>query len=72
MQTELELGENREKYRIILESIEEGYFETDLRGNFIFYNDATSRILGWHKSELAGLNVREYTSRETAQKLLKY
>ena len=69
LQTEMELGENQEKYRIILESIEEGYFETDLGGNIIFYNDATSRILGWLKSELPGMNVRQYTSRDTAQKL---
>jgi len=68
-QTEVALGVNQEKYRIILESIEEGYFETDLRGNFTFYNDATSRILGWLKSELPGMNIRNYTSRDTAQKL---
>ena len=71
LQTELELGENREKYRIILESIEEGYFETDLAGNIIFFNEATSRILGWLKSELPGINVRQYTSRDTALKLFK-
>jgi len=69
LQTELALGENREKYRNILESIQEGYFETNLRGNFTFYNDATSRTLGWLKSELAGMNIRNYTSRETTQKL---
>ena len=69
LQTELELGENQDKYRIILESIEEGYFETDLRGNIIFFNDATSRILGWRRSELPGMNVRQYTSRDTAQEL---
>jgi PAS domain S-box-containing protein len=71
LQAELELGENQEKYRIILESIEEGYFETDLDGNIIFYNDATSRILGWLRSELPGMNLRQYTSHDTAQKLFK-
>ena len=71
LQTELELGKNQEKYRIILESIEEGYFETDLSGNITFYNDATSRILGWHRSELPGMNLRQYTRHDTAQKLLK-
>jgi len=70
LQTELALGENKEKYRNILESIEEGYFETDLSGNFTFYNDATSRILGWRKSELPGMNIHNHTSQETAQKLL--
>ena len=71
LQTEIELGENREKYRIILESIEEGYFETDLDGNIKFFNDATTKILGWDKGELSGMNVRQYTSRDTAKKLFK-
>ena len=71
LETELELGENQEKYRIILESIQEGYFETDLGGNIIFYNDATSRILGWLRSELPGMNLRQYTSHDTAQKIFK-
>jgi PAS domain S-box-containing protein len=69
LQTELTLGENQEKYRNILEGIEEGYFETDLSGYFTFYNDATSRILGWLKSELHGMNIRNYTSRETAKRI---
>ena len=54
LQTELALGENQEKYRNILESIEEGYFETDLSGNFTFYNDATSRILAGLKASCPG------------------
>lgn len=71
LQTELALGVNQEKYRNILESIEEGYFETDLSGNITFYNDATSRILGWLRSELPGMNVRKYTNRDTAKKLFQ-
>jgi PAS domain S-box-containing protein len=63
------IRKSREKYSGIFESIEEGYFETDLAGNFTFYNGATSRILGRLKSELPGMNIRNYTSRETAQKL---
>ena len=70
LQTETELGENREKYRSILESIEEGYFETDLRGNFTFFNASTSRILGWPKDELIGMNVRKYISRKIARRFL--
>jgi PAS domain S-box-containing protein len=70
LQTETELGENREKYRNILESIEEGYFETDLRGNFTFFNASAARILGWSKDELLGMNVRKYISRRIARRML--
>ncbi len=37
-QTQGDLRESQEKYRNILESIEEGYYEVDLAGNFTFFN----------------------------------
>ena len=39
-QVEEALRESEEKYRNILESIEDGYFEVDLTGNFTFMNDS--------------------------------
>ena len=40
----LRLGE--EKYRTILESVEEGYYEVDGEGRFTFFNDSFCAILG--------------------------
>lgn len=40
---EKELKKSEEKYRIILESIEEGYFEVDLAGNVTFFNSSMRR-----------------------------
>ncbi|HCX01528.1 MAG TPA: hypothetical protein DHO02_03810, partial [Syntrophaceae bacterium] len=37
-QDEEALRQSEEKYRSILEDIEDGYYETDLRGNFTFFN----------------------------------
>jgi len=34
------LKESEEKYRTILETIEEGYFEVDIAGNITFANDS--------------------------------
>ena len=62
---------SEKKYRNILESIEEGYFEVDLKGNLTFFNAALSRILGYSKEELMGMNNREYTSPESARKVYK-
>jgi PAS domain S-box-containing protein len=69
LHTEAALGENKEKYRNILDSIEEGYFETDLRGHLVFCNDAMSDILGWSRDELLGTNLRTHADRDTAKKL---
>jgi len=61
--------ESEEKYRIILESIEDGYFEVDIEGNFAFFNDALCRIAGLPRNELVGMNNRDYTTPETSRKM---
>lgn len=53
-EAEQSLRQSEEKYRSILESIEEGYYETDLSGNFIFVNDSMCRIAGISQQELIG------------------
>ncbi|HXI93223.1 MAG TPA: PAS domain S-box protein, partial [Blastocatellia bacterium] len=63
------LRESEEKYRTILQSIQEGYFEVDLRGNLTFFNDSLCRIIGTPAERLIGLNNREYSDAETARKL---
>ena len=62
------LKKSEEKYRTILESIEDGYFEVDLFGNLIFFNTALCDILGYPKSELKGKNYRSYMDAENAAK----
>ena len=68
-QAEETLRENEEKYRTILENIEDGYFEVDIAGNFTFFNDSLVKILGYSKDELTGMNNLQYTDKENAKKL---
>jgi diguanylate cyclase (GGDEF)-like protein/PAS domain S-box-containing protein len=65
------LRSSEEKYRSILESIGEGYFELDLDGNYTFANKANCRYLGYTKEELIGMNYRRHMDEETAKKLYK-
>jgi PAS domain S-box-containing protein len=65
------LREAEEKYRTILENIEEGYYEVDFVGNFTFFNDSMWRILGYPKEELMGMNDRQYTDQENAKRLFQ-
>ena len=60
-----------EKYLSILESIEEGYFEVDLAGNFIFFNDSVCRVTGYSREELMGMNNRQYTDEENSRKVFQ-
>ena len=54
------LRESEEKYRTILETIEEGYYEVNAEGWFTFVNDSTSRILGRSKADLLHMNIAEF------------
>jgi len=65
------LRESQEKYKSILDNIEDGYYEVDLAGNFTFFNHSTCRILGYSRSELMGMNNREYMDPENAGKVLQ-
>jgi diguanylate cyclase (GGDEF)-like protein/PAS domain S-box-containing protein len=65
------LRQNEEKYRTILEDIQEGYFEVDFSGNFTFFNDSMCRLYGYSKEELMGMNYRHYTDKEHSKKLFQ-
>lgn len=65
------LRESQEKYKSILDNIEDGYYEVDLAGNFTFFNHSTCRILGYSSSELMGMNNREYMYPENAGKVFQ-
>lgn len=64
-----QLREQDEKYRTLIENIEEGFFEVDLEGNFTFFNHSVCHILGYPPDELLGMNNRQYTTPENAKKL---
>lgn len=59
---EQDLRESEEKYRTILETMEEGYFETDIDGNFLFFNESFRKILGRPAREVLGENYRKFAS----------
>ncbi len=69
IRTEHELASSEAKYRNILENMQEGYYETDLAGNLVFFNRSLCRLLGYSKDELMKMNYRNYTDKENAEKL---
>jgi PAS domain S-box len=63
------LRESEEKYRTILENIEDGYYEVDLKGNFTFFNDSLCHIHGYPREELMGMNYHQYIDDENLKKV---
>ena len=68
-QAEEALRESEEKYRTILESIEEGYYETNTAGDFTFFNDSLAAIFGYTRDEMSGMNYKKNIDKEAADKL---
>ncbi len=63
-EAEMARRESEERYRTILEEIEEGYEEVDLEGNFTFFNETFQRMFGYGRSELLGSNFRRFAADE--------
>jgi PAS domain S-box-containing protein len=65
------LQESEAKYRTILQTIEDGYYEVDIAGNFTSFNDSLFRMLGYSRDEMIGMNNRQYMTKETANKVFE-
>lgn len=70
-QAEEALRQSEERYRTILEDIEEGYFEVDLAGRSTFVNDSLCKIYGYSKEEFLGTDNRRFTDRENAKRVFE-
>lgn len=66
------LKESEEKHHDFLESMDEGYFEVDLEGTFLFCNKAVIKLYGLRPEEMVGKSYREQMSPETAEKVYAY
>ena len=69
--SEMACRQGEEKYRAILEGIEEGYYEVDLSGEIRFHNDSTSKIISPGDASLTGRSFKEFTDLQTAKKFVR-
>jgi PAS domain S-box-containing protein len=67
--TEKKLRESAERYRTILESIEDSYVESDLSGKLTSFNPSACRMLGYSPNELQGKHYRELMDEETGRRI---
>jgi len=65
------LQQSEEKYRDILDNIDDAYYELDLKGNIVFFNESMISKTGYSSEELMGMNYRQYISSETSEQVLK-
>jgi diguanylate cyclase (GGDEF)-like protein/PAS domain S-box-containing protein len=67
--TERVLRDSEEKYRAILDNIDDGYYELDATNRLVALNQALCKILGYAPGELLGMDGRKYLDAENAGKL---
>jgi diguanylate cyclase (GGDEF)-like protein/PAS domain S-box-containing protein len=65
------IRQSEERYRTIIEEMEEWYFETDLTGNIIFFNEIFAHVLGYSRNALTGLNFRAFVKKEEADSIFE-
>ncbi|MBR9980141.1 MAG: response regulator, partial [Desulfatitalea sp.] len=63
------LRQSEERYRSILEKIQDAYYEVDLKGRLTYFNDAICNLHGYHRDELYLMPYQRYVDSETAQRL---
>ena len=64
------LRANEERFRRIVETTPDGYYEVDINGNYTYFNDSMCDLLGYSKVEMTGMNHRAYLDDADSEKLL--
>ena len=60
---------SEERYRRIVETTPDGYYEVDVNGRYTFFNEAMCDLLGYSKIEMKGMDQRAYLDEANSQKL---
>ncbi len=63
-QIEEVLSQSEERYRTIIDEMEEWYFEIDLKGRFTFFNDILANALDLSREELLGRNYQDFVKKD--------
>ncbi|MBI5248877.1 MAG: PAS domain S-box protein [Desulfomonile tiedjei] len=63
------LRESEEKYRRILETIADGYYEVDPDGTLTLINDSLCEMLSYSREELQGMNFRRLVDTEAVERI---
>ncbi|HWR10818.1 MAG TPA: EAL domain-containing protein [Rectinemataceae bacterium] len=70
-QIEEALRQSEERYRTIMDEMEEWYFETDLTGDITFFNALFAKFFAFEQTTMLGLNFRSFIEKEDSDSLIK-
>jgi PAS domain S-box-containing protein len=56
----------KDRYRVLIEDMADGFYEVDLKGNFKFFNNALCRIFGYSRQKIQNSNFQSYMDKTNA------
>jgi PAS domain S-box-containing protein len=59
---------SEERYKAFIESIHDGVYETDVHGNFTYFNNSLCRVFGYPREKLQFQNFRNFMDNRNARK----
>ncbi|MFC1816471.1 PAS domain S-box protein, partial [Thermodesulfobacteriota bacterium] len=62
----------RERYRVFIEDVADGFYEVNLNGDFIFFNEAFCRFFGYACDDMQNRNFREFMDQNYAEIALEH
>lgn len=65
------LNQSEERSRTIMDTIADAYYEVDLAGNALMFNDAFLKLLGYAREEMQGMNYRQYGDKKSSEKAFR-
>lgn len=57
----------QDRYRVFIEDVADAFFETNIHGNFVFFNNAICRIFGYSREEIENQNFRQFMDSQNAE-----
>ena len=54
----------QDRYRVFIEDVADAFFETNINGNFVFFNNALCRIFGYSREEIENQNFRQFMDKQ--------
>ncbi|NIR15198.1 MAG: PAS domain S-box protein, partial [Desulfobacterales bacterium] len=55
-------------YRAFIENVHDGVYETDVNGNFTYFNNSLCRVFGYPREEIQFHNFRKFMDNQNARK----
>ncbi len=60
-----------ERYRAFVENIQEGVYEVDIHGNFLYFNKSLCKIFGYPPEEIQFQNFSKFVDEHSAKRMLE-